>query len=330
MAKQKIIIDTDPGVDDTIAIVTALGSKELDVLGIVSVGGNVPATLTQNNARGIVAMSGRLDIPVYAGTSKPLKRDLVTAADVHGENGVNGLTLPKSKAPLQKTHGVDFIIDTLRASEPGSVKIAALGPLTNIATALQKAPDIADRIGQVVVMGGAFGKPGGNITPHAEFNIHVDPDAAKIVFDRVKDVAIVPLDTTHQTLATKTERDAIRGLDKTLGPNLATMLDVSAGSDPDFKGADASPQHDSNVVAYMLKPEIYKGERGRVSVETEQPDKLGKTTMTPDPNGNVTVLTQVDSAKFFGLITERIGNVAKTLEAARTRTMMMARGRMGR
>ena len=178
---RKIVIDTDPGQDDAVAILLALASPELDVLGVTAVAGNVPLDLTGRNARIVCELAGRRDIPVFAGCDRPMARDLVTAEHVHGKTGLDGAELPSPAMPLQDAHAVDFLIETLRREPSGTVTLCPLGPLTNVATALERAPDIADRIPQIVLMGGAYFEVG-NITPAAEFNIYVDPEAARIVF----------------------------------------------------------------------------------------------------------------------------------------------------
>ena len=175
MTPRKIIIDTDPGQDDAVAILLALGSPdEIEVLGITAVAGNVPLALTEKNTRIVCELAGRPDIPVYAGCDRPLGRPLVTAEHVHGQTGLDGPSLPDPTMPLQAQHAVDYIIDTLRAHDAGTVTLCPLGPLTNIATALQRAPDIAEKVQQIVLMGGAYFEVG-NITPAAEFNIYVEP-----------------------------------------------------------------------------------------------------------------------------------------------------------
>jgi len=179
---RSIIIDTDPGQDDAIAILLALASPELDVLGITAVAGNVPLTLTQNNIRKVCELAGKTDIKVYAGSGRPMKRDLITAEYVHGETGLNGTQLPEPAMPLQEQHAVEFIIDTVLSRPESSVTLCTLGPLTNVGKALERAPEIAPRIRELVMMGGGLFE-GGNVTPVAEFNIYVDPDAAKLVFE---------------------------------------------------------------------------------------------------------------------------------------------------
>ena len=179
MAARKIIIDTDPGQDDAVAILLALASPdEVELLGITAVAGNVPLALTAKNARIVCELAGRSDVKVFAGCDRPLGRDLVTAEHVHGQTGLNGPILPDPVMPLQDTHAVQFIIDTMRAEPPGTVTLCSLGPLTNIATAFETAPDIVARVEEIVLMGGAYFEVG-NTTPAAEFNIYVDPEAAE-------------------------------------------------------------------------------------------------------------------------------------------------------
>src|ERR1700688_474173 len=179
--KRKIIIDTDPGQDDAVAILLALASPdELDVLAILAVAGNVGLAQNARNALKVVELSGRTDIPVYAGSVRPMRRQLVRAEHVHGASGLDGPDLPEPTLKLQAGHGVDFMVDTLTAAEPASITLCTLGPLTNIAMALLKAPACIRGIGEIVMMGGAYFEVG-NITPSAEFNILVDPEAADVV-----------------------------------------------------------------------------------------------------------------------------------------------------
>ena len=209
---RKIIIDTDPGQDDAVAILLALGSpKEIEVLGIMAVAGNVPLPLTQKNARIICELAGRPDVLVYAGCEAPLKRKLVTAEHVHGKTGLDGPVLADPVMQLQPGHAVDFIIETLQREATGSVTLCPLGPLTNIAAAFLKAPDVVARVQQIVLMGGAYFEVG-NITPTAEFNIYVDPEAADIVFKSGIDLVVMPLDVTHKALTNQARVAAFRAL----------------------------------------------------------------------------------------------------------------------
>ena len=220
MGAQKIIIDTDPGQDDAVAILLALASPdEIEVLGITAVAGNVPLSLTEKNARIVCELAGRPDIPVYAGCDRPLKRKLVTAEHVHGKTGLDGPELPEPKIKLQEKHGVDFIIDTILQEPENSISLCPLGPLTNIASAILKQPKIVSRIKKIVLMGGAYFEVG-NITPAAEFNIFVDPDAAKIVFEAGIDMVVMPLDVTHKALVTEKRNEAFRQLKSPVGLSL--------------------------------------------------------------------------------------------------------------
>ena len=171
LSAQKIIIDTDPGQDDAVAILLALASPdEIEVLGITAVAGNVPLSLTEKNARIICELAGQPNVGVYAGCDRPLERKLVTAEHVHGKTGLDGPELPEPKITLKEKHGVDFIIDTIMDEPANTVSLCSLGPLTNVASAILKEPRITKRIKQIVLMGGAYFEVG-NITPAAEFNI---------------------------------------------------------------------------------------------------------------------------------------------------------------
>ena len=225
---RRIIIDTDPGIDDAVAILLALAApEELEVLGIVAVAGNLPLAATERNARRVCELAGRIDTPVYAGCARPLLRPLATAGHIHGETGHDRLLLPEPTMPLQTQHGVDFLVETLRAAEAGTITVCALGPLTNIAMALVKAPEIAGKIGQLVVMGGACFELG-NVTPAAEFNIHIDPEAAAIVLASGIPITMIPLDVTHQVLATPHRLDALRALGNRCGAAVAALLTTFA------------------------------------------------------------------------------------------------------
>ena len=199
MSRRKIIIDTDPGKDDAVAILLALASPaELEVLALVAVAGNVPLARTERNARALLVLGGRPDIPVYAGCPRPLMRPPVTAEHVHGDTGLTGLVLPDPAAPTQSEHGVDYLIRTLRAAPPGEITLCLLGPATNLAVALVKAPDIAPRVAEIVWMAGAA-REGGNVTPAAEYNVYADPDAAHVVIlGSGVPTTLLPLDLTHQ------------------------------------------------------------------------------------------------------------------------------------
>ncbi|MEO0542342.1 MAG: nucleoside hydrolase [Pseudomonadota bacterium] len=309
---RKIIIDTDPGQDDALAILLALGSPELEVVGITAVAGNVPLPLTQLNARKVCELAGRPDIPVFAGADRPLLRDLVTAEYVHGKTGLDGPDLPDPQMPLQEQHGVDFIIETLRNAPDKSITLCPLGPLTNIALAFGRAPEIISKVDQIVLMGGGFFE-GGNVTPAAEFNIYVDPHAAHMVFNSGADIVMAPLDCTHKALTTQARLDALRALGTPVCDAAGDLIDFFERFDEDKYGTDGGPLHDPCVVAYLLKPELFTGRRCNVTVETSSELTMGMTVIdwwgVTDRPKNAFVLGDVDADGFFKLLTERIATL---------------------
>jgi purine nucleosidase len=313
MSPRKIIIDTDPGQDDAVAILLALASPdELEVLGITAVAGNVPLPLTARNARIVCELAGRTDVPVHAGCDAPLSRPLVTAEHVHGKTGLDGPVLPDPTMPLAQGHAVDFIIDTLRREPAGSVTLCPLGPLTNIATAFQRAPDIVDRVQQIVLMGGAYFEVG-NITPTAEFNIYVDPEAAEIVMKSGIDIVIMPLDVTHKVLVTKPRNDAFRALGTPVGKAVAEMTDFFERFDREKYGSEGAPLHDPCVTAYLLRPELFAGRHINVEIETTSALTLGMTVAdwwrVTDRPANALFIGSVDADGFFDLLTERLARL---------------------
>ncbi|MBO6604422.1 MULTISPECIES: nucleoside hydrolase [Paracoccaceae] len=310
---RKIIIDTDPGQDDAVAILLALASpEEVEVLGITAVAGNVPLPLTQRNARIVCELAGRTDIPVFAGCDAPLQRKLVTAEHVHGKTGLDGPQLPDPTMPLQDRHGVDFIIETLRSHPPGTVTLCPLGPLTNIATAFRRAPDIVDRVQQIVLMGGAYFEVG-NITPAAEFNIYVDPQAADIVFKSGADITVMPLDLTHKALTTADRVEAFRAMGTHVGKMVAEWTDFFERFDKEKYGSEGAPLHDPCVIAYLIRPELFAGRFVNVEIETGSELTLGMTVAdwwgVTDRAPNATFMGRVDAAGFFDLLTDRIARL---------------------
>ncbi|WP_370311291.1 nucleoside hydrolase [Sagittula sp.] len=310
---RKIIIDTDPGQDDAVAILLALASpEEIEVLGITTVAGNVPLHLTTRNARIVCELAGRPDTRIFAGCDAPLARPLVTAEHVHGKTGLDGPVLPEPTMPVADRHAVDFIIDTLRAEAPGSVTLCPLGPLTNIATALEKAPDIASRIAEIVLMGGAYFEVG-NITPAAEFNIYVDPEAAKVVFACGAPITVMPLDVTHKALVTKPRNDAFRALGTPAGHAVAEMTDFFERFDKEKYGSLGAPLHDPCVTAYLIAPDLFEGRHINVEIETASDLTLGMTVAdwwrVTGRAPNATFMGAIDDDGFFALLTERLGRL---------------------
>ncbi|UWR54109.1 nucleoside hydrolase [Phaeobacter inhibens] len=313
MSARKIIIDTDPGQDDAVAILLALASpQEIDLLGITCVAGNVPLALTQTNARRVCEVAGRPDVAVHAGCDAPLQRPLITAEHVHGKTGLDGPELWDPTMPLAAAHGVDFIIDTLRREAPGTVTLCPLGPLTNIAAAFQKAPDIVDRVQEIVLMGGAYFEVG-NITPAAEFNIYVDPEAAAAVLTSGVPITMMPLDVTHKALATRARVEKIRALDTKVARFTAEMLDFFERFDVEKYGSEGGPLHDPCVIAYLIRPELFSGRKINVVVETTSELTLGMTVAdwwgVTDRPANAQFMGDLDADGFFDLITTRLAQL---------------------
>lgn len=310
---RKIIIDTDPGQDDAFAILLALGSPEdVEVVGITAVAGNVPLALTERNARVICELAGRADVKVYAGCDRPLRRKLVTAEHVHGKTGLDGPPMVEPAMPLQAQHAVDFIIETLRAEPAGTVTLCPLGPLTNIASAFQKAPDVVGRVQEIVLMGGAYFEVG-NITPAAEFNIYVDPEAADIIFKSGAPIVVMPLDVTHKVLTTKARVQAFRDMGTRVGQVAADWADFFERFDVEKYGSEGGPLHDPTVIAYLIKPELFSGRHINVEIEVQSELTLGMTVAdwwgVTDRPKNALFIGDVDANGFFALLTQRLARL---------------------
>ncbi|MEM9576208.1 MAG: nucleoside hydrolase [Pseudomonadota bacterium] len=313
MTRRKIIIDTDPGQDDAVAILLALASpEELDLLGITCVAGNVSLALTARNARIVCELAGQTDVPVFAGCDRPLGRDLVTAEHVHGQTGLDGPDLPDPTMPLQDQHAVDFIIDTLRHHASGTVTLCPLGPLTNIATAFERAPDIIDKVQEIVLMGGAYFEVG-NVTPAAEFNIYVDPQAADIVFKSGVPIVVMSLDVTHKVLVTSPRNEAFRALGTPVGIAVAQMTDFFERYDKEKYGSAGAPLHDPCVTAYLLRPDLFSGRHINVEIETQSELTMGMTVAdwwgVTDRPKNALFIGDIDADGFFALLTERMARL---------------------
>lgn len=309
---RNIIIDTDPGQDDAVAILLALASPELDVLGITAVAGNVPLALTTRNICLVLELAGRTDVPVYAGSAQPLKRKLVTAEHVHGSTGLDGPTLPEPTMQLAQGEAADFIVRSGREQPAGSVTLCALGPLTNIALALQRAPDIAPRLREIVLMGGGCFE-GGNITPAAEFNIYVDPHAAREVLASGVPVVMMPLDVTHQALTTQARVAAIRAVGTRCAIAVADMLAFFERFDVEKYGTDGGPLHDPCVVAYLLQPTLFSGRHINVEVETTSSLTIGMTVAdwwrVSGRAANALFMGSINADDFYLLLNERMARL---------------------
>ncbi len=313
MQPRKIIIDTDPGQDDAFAILLALASPEdMQVLGICAVAGNVPLALTERNARIICELAGKPDVRVFAGCAAPLQRKLVTAEHVHGKTGLDGPPMRAPVMPLQSLHAVDFIVETLRHEAAGTVTLCALGPLTNLAAAFLQAPDIMARVQEIVLMGGGCFE-GGNITPAAEFNIYVDPEAADIVFKSGIPLVVMPLDVTHKAITTPARVAAIRALGTPVGVAAAAWADFFERFDKEKYGSEGAPLHDPCVIAWLIAPELFTGRRINVEIETGSELTLGMTVAdwwgVTGRAANALFIGSLDADGFFALLTARLARL---------------------
>jgi len=306
-----IIIDCDPGQDDAVALLLAMSSPdELNLLGITTVAGNVPLALTTRNARMMCDIAAREDMPVFAGCGEPLRREGITAEYIHGETGIDGIDVFDPATPLQELHAVDFIIEMLFAADKHPVTLVPTGPLTNIAAAIARSPEITERIGEIAIMGGAM-REGGNRTPSAEFNIMADPHAADVVLNSGVPITMMGLDVTHQVLSTEERVARIKALDNRVADATAGMLDFFDRYDTEKYSSPGTPLHDPCTVAYLLQPGLFKTKLCNVSVETESELTIGHTAVdfwhVTDKPRNVNWAYEVDADGFYDLLTERLG-----------------------
>ena len=307
-----IIIDTDPSPDDAVAILVALASpEELAVLAVTTVAGNVPVNLTSKNARKALELARRTETPVYAGAAAPLLRPLVTAEEVHGKTGFDGYDLPDPTTPLAEGFAPDAIVDLVMRRPRGEVTLCCLAPLTNIALAMAKEPRLAGHLRQIVMMGGAFSE-GGNITPAAEFNVYVDPEAAARVLRSGTPITMIPLDCTHHALTTATRLEKLRSIGTPLAEAFYHLLRFNKLFDERKYGWEGGPLHDATVIAYLLAPEIFSGRKVNIEVECSSALTLGMTVVdwwgVTGKTPNVLLLRDVKAEAYFDLV---IGRMAR-------------------
>ena len=312
MPQHQIIIDCDPGQDDAVALLLALASPgEIEILAVTTVAGNVPLARTTRNAQQVLALAGRSDVPVYAGCPRPILRPLETAEYVHGETGLNGAVLPEPAAPLADGHAVDIIVAEIMRRPAGTITLCPTGPLTNVALAIVKEPAIVPRLKQIVLMGGSMEL--GNVTAAAEFNIYVDPHAARVVFEAGAPVVMLGLDVTHKALVTDERLAAIQAIGKPVATACAGLLDFFNRYDKERYHVPGAPLHDPCVIAYLLRPELFKGQMRRVEVETEGTHTSGRTVVDwwcrSERPANALVVNDVDLDGFFALLTERLARL---------------------
>jgi len=304
MTSHRIIIDTDPGIDDAAAILLAMASPEIELLGLVTVAGNVPLSMTTNNALKLCELGGRPYIGVYPGCDHPLTRHLETAEHIHGSTGMDGAVLPEPNKRAEEVNGVDWLVDTLRRSAPDSVTLVVLGPQTNIARALSRAPEIRAAIRDVIVMGGASQNEGGNVTSYAEFNIYVDPEAAAIVFGEVP-VTLVTLDVARRVIGTEARLERLRANGNAPSVALADMLGFYSG-----RGKGNEPMYDPLTIAWLLQPQLFQYRMAAITVDISTEERAGETVIDFDAEkAPHRVLMDCDADGFFALLTERLSKL---------------------
>lgn len=302
MSPKPVILDVDPGHDDAVAIMMACGSPQLDLRAVTTVAGNATLPKTTRNALRVLSLIGRADVPVAAGAARPLVRGLRTAEDIHGESGMDGPEIPEPTFEAHELGAVEVMAGVLRESDE-PVTLIPVGPLTNIATFLRRYPDLRDRISHISLMGGSMGL--GNTTPAAEFNIYVDPEAAREVFESGLPITMSGLDVTHQAGAGPAERARLRGTGG-VGEVVAGFLDSFAENYEKVFGFDAPPLHDPVAVAAVLEPGLLRTRPMRVDVECESDLTRGETVCdfhgVTGREANAEVGVELDRGAFFELL----------------------------
>ncbi len=296
---RKVIIDTDPGVDDAIALLLAMREESIDIKAITTVAGNIPADTTSRNALDLVSLAGR-DIPVFRGEEKPLYKELETASHIHGKDGMGPVKLINSSRKLEDIDSVSAIYKI--AKEENGVDIICVGPLTNLAKSLLKHEDLKEYINSVYVMGA--GNKKGNVTKHAEFNVYADPDAAKIVFESGLPIYLAGLEVTTKTVV-KNSEDFLQ-IGNKVSDIIAQLIDYFI--DLDFYHINSAVMHDALIVAYYINDKIGQTKRFNIDVDTSDSEFRGKTTYKEDEDGNVNVIVSADNDLFVKMLLE---NAAK-------------------
>lgn len=303
MPKHRIILDCDPGVDDAVALLLAFASPdEIELVGITTVAGNVPLIDTTRNALRVCALAGRSDVPVLAGCARPILPGDRNPGGVHGTDGLGDIGLPDARNAPQAQHAVDFIIDAVTRS-PGEITLCPIGPMTNVALALIKAPAIAAKIKAIVFMGGAAFCPG-NSTPEAEFNVWFDPHAAEIVLSSGVPMVMFGLDVTNHARMTAARLDALKTGAGRIGAAAIAMMRHYGSGDPCL--------HDPCVIASLIDPTLFEGVDARVSVECASPLSMGRTVAAVSDRhrkglpATCRVITNVDDERLFRLLDERL------------------------
>jgi inosine-uridine nucleoside N-ribohydrolase len=301
----KILLDCDPGHDDAIALLLALASPELDLLGVTTVAGNQTLDKTTANAIRVLEFAGRAEIPVAAGADRPLVREQYVAAYVHGETGMDGPDLPPAQSAPIERHAVDFLADQIREHD-GGVTLVPTGPLTNVALLLALHPDA--RPERIVLMGGAIAE--GNVTPAAEFNIWADPEAAARVFASGIDVTMIGLDITHRALFTSAHMGRLAGR---VGTMVTELLRFYGEFHKTVYNFDGSPIHDAVAVAYVIRPDLVETKHVNIEIDVESELCRGRTVVDVwhrsgrEPNAHAGV--DIDAEGFLELLVQRLNSL---------------------
>ena len=309
---QSLIIDCDPGVDDAVALFLAFAAPELELLAVTTVGGNVPGAKTQRNARMVRQIAGREDVPVFGGAERPLKRPPAGAGAFHGAEGLGDLEPFEPTGIVGDGPAANAIVDLVMSRPEGSVAVAVLGPMTNLALALRRERRLAERLGSVVVMGGARSE-GGNITASAEFNIWADPDAAAVVFGSGCRVVAFGLDATHQVRATEDRIAAVEAIDSAAARATAAMLRFSQRVEREIVGWDSAPLHDPCPIAWLIRPDLFETKACRIEVETASDLTRGHTAVefrVEAETARHRWATAADAQGVFDLIVDKLKGAA--------------------
>jgi purine nucleosidase len=302
VSSRATIIDTDPGIDDAVAILAALASPELDVLGITTVAGNIGIATTTRNAGRILTLVGRGDVPVIPGAAGPLSRKGFDVADIHGNDGLGGVGFPEPATPPRSAHAANWLADTLKARPAGSVDILALGPLTNIAQLLADEPESAHRVGRIIAMGGAIREPG-NIGPRSEFNMAADPEAAEAVLAAGLPLTLIPLDVTRKVRA---DRAYVEGLRGTGTAASRASADLIAAYFQTTTGGESRPLHDPCVTLVALAPHLFGCEDMALAVDCGETRDAGSLEPASDARRPVSVALTVDGGGALSLLAARL------------------------
>ncbi len=318
MKIQALIIDCDPGVDDTVGLLLALASPELDVLAITTVGGNVPLEKTTRNARIVRQLAGREEVPVFAGAGRPLVREPAGAGEFHGAEGLGDFVPFEPGVAAGEGSAIDAIIEQVMARPAGEVALAIMGPMTNLALALRRRPELARWLGPVVIMGGARSE-GGNITASAEFNVWADPEAAAEVLASDCQSIVIGLDATHQVRAVDSSITRLEAIDSEAARLAARVLRFSQRVERDIVGWEAPPLHDPCTIAWLIRPELFTLRSCEIRVETGSDLTRGHTAVefrVEASRARHQWVTAADGSGVMDLIAERLEEDGPRAQAA--------------